>query len=439
MAFAARFRLPATLAGVCMTFALVSLPARAATVQEVTSPAGIKAWLVEDYTVPIVTMNVAFRGGASQDPQGKAGLANLLSGLLDEGAGELDSRAFQARLEDLSINLNFDSGSDAFYGNLRTLKLNADEAFELFRLALTTPRFDPEPVERIRGQVLASLRQAESNPNEIAGKLWAETLFGSHPYGVPNEGTTGSVAAITVDDLRAFHRRNIARDNLHVVIVGAIDRAGAAAALDKVFAGLPQRAELAPVAEIVPATGETRHAALSVPQTAIRMGGSGLKRNHSDFITAYVADQILGGGTFSSRLYNAVREERGLAYSVGTGLIPYDHAGAFVAATSVDATNAGQAIEIMLDEIRRYAAEGPTEAELAAAKDYLVGNFALRFDSSQKIARNLLQFQLDNLGIDYIERRNDLIRAVTLEDIRRVAKQIYGGPITVVTVGPGQS
>lgn len=439
MACAFFHRIPVILFGAAMTVALVSVPARAASVQEVTSPGGLSAWLVEDYTVPVVTMNVAFRGGSAQDPDGKSGLANLMSGLLDEGAGALDSRAFQAKLEDLSINLSFDAGSDAFYGNLRTLQQNTDEAFELFRLAVTEPRFDAEPVERIRGQVLASLRQAETNPNEIASRLWAETLFPGHPYGRPVEGTTAGLPAINADDLREFHRRTIARDNLHVVIVGAIDGQGAAAALDRVFGGLPQKAELTPVPEVAPVLGETRHAALSVPQTAIRIGGAGLKRDDPEFITAYVADQILGGGTFSSRLYMAVRENRGLAYSVGTGLLPYDHAGASIAATSVDAANARTATQIMLDETKRFAEEGPTEAELASTKDYLVGNFALRFDSSQKIARNLLQFQLDDLGIDYLERRNDLIRAVTLEDIRAVAKRLYGGPVSVVTVGPGES
>jgi zinc protease len=425
--------------GVLMTVAFATPPARAVGIQEITSAKGIKAWLVEDYTVPIVTLNIAFRGGAAQDPQGKAGLANLMSGLLDEGAGDLDSRAFQARLEDLSINLSFDAGTDAFYGNLRTLKQNADEAFDLFRRAVTEPRFDAEPVERIRGQVLAGLRQAESNPNELAGRLWAKTLFGDHPYGQPVEGLVDTVSAINADDLRRFHARTIARDNLYVVIVGAIDGDAAATALDKMFGDLPEHAQLAPVAEIEPMLGKTRHAALSVPQTAIRLGGLGLKRDDPDFITAYVADQILGGGVFSSRLYAAVRERRGLAYSIGTGLLPYDHAGASVTATSVDASNAQAALQIMLDEIKRYAEEGPTEAELAAAKDYLVGNFALRFDSSQKIARNLLQFQLDNLGIDYITRRNDLIRAVTIEDIRRVARQLYSDPPSVVTVGPGES
>jgi zinc protease len=434
-----RSRFPAIVLGAFMTVALVAPPARAAAAAEITSPSGIKAWLVEDYTVPIVTMNVAFRGGTAQDPGGRAGLANLLSGLLDEGAGDLDSRAFQAKLEDLSIDLKFDAGSDAFYGNLRTLSVNADAAFELFRLAVNEPRFDAEPVARIRGQVLANLRQAESNPNEIVGKLWAATLFDDHPYGRPSEGTLESVAAITADDLKAFRARTMARDNLHIVIVGAINRSEAGAAIDKMFAALPEHAQLAPVSETQPALGRTAHVALSVPQTAIRVGGPGLKRDDPDFVAAYVANEMLGGGTFSSRLYKAVREERGLAYSVGTGLIPYDHAGALIAATSVDATNTDNVVHIMLDEIKRFATEGPTEAELASTKDFLIGNFALRFDSSQKIARNLLQFQLDNLGIDYIDKRNDKIRAVTIADVRRVASRLWGGQLSVVTVGPGES
>jgi len=434
-------RVPAAglLIGAVMSLALADAPARAATIQDITSPSGLKAWLVEDYTVPVVTMNFAFRGGTAQDVEGKGGLANLMSGLLDEGAGELDSRAFQAKLEDLNVNLSFDAGRDAFYGNLRTLQQNADQAFELVRLAVTEPRFDPEPVERIRGQVLASLRQAETNPNEMVGRLWSEALFGAHPYGRPSEGTVESVSAITAEDLREFHRRTISRGNLHIVIVGAIDREAAGAALDKMFGALPAEPELAPIPEITPAVEVTRHQELSVPQTAIRLGGVGLKRDDPDFIAAYVADQMLGGGSFSSRLYKAIREDRGLAYSVGTGLVPYDHSGAIVAATSVDAVNARTAVQIMLDEIKRFAEEGPTEAELAAAKDYLIGNFALRFDSSQKIARNLLQFQVDNLGIDYLDRRNDLVRAVTIEDIRRVAKRLYGGPLSVITVGPGEA
>lgn len=426
--------------GAIMTVA-VALPrvAEAVAIQEVAGPAGVTAWLVEDYTVPIISMNFAFRGGASQDPDDKAGLANLMSGLLDEGAGPLDSRAFQASLEDLNVSLSFDAGTDAFYGNFRTLAQNRDEALELVRLAVNEPRFDEEAVERIRGQVIASLRRAETDPNELASKAWAKTMFGSHPYGRPSEGTVESVAALTADDLRGFAGRTLARDNLHVVVVGAISADDTKAALDTIFGKLPEKSDLVPVAETEPALGAVMHEELAVPQSAIRLGGPGLKRQDPDFIPAYVADHILGGGAFSSRLYTAVREERGLAYSVGTSLYPYDHAGAFVAATSTDANKAGTALALMLDEIKRFGEEGPTEKELAEAKDYLVGNFALRFDSSQKIARNLLGFQLDGLGIDYITRRNDLVRGVELEDVNRVARELFTRPLTVVTVGPAAS
>jgi zinc protease len=231
----------------------------------------------------------------------------------------------------------------------------------------------------------------------------------------------------------------MARDNLCIVIVGAIDAKDAGAAIETMFGKLPEHAALELVPDTAPAAGKTAHSALSVPQTAIRIGGPGLTRNDPDFIAAYVADEILGGGTFTSRLYKAVREDRGLAYSVGTGLVPYDHSGVFVAATSVDAGNASSTVQLMLDEIKRFGDAGPTETELKEAKDFLVGNFALRFDSSQKIARNLLGFQLDGLGIDYIERRNELIRAVTLEDVKRVSQRLWGGPLSVVTVGPGES
>ena len=432
-------RLTLAITGAVMTLAVALPRAEAVAIQEVTSPKGITAWLVEDYTVPIVTMNVAFRGGAAQDPPGKAGLANLMSSMLDEGAGPLDSRAFQTRLEDLNINLSFEAGKDAFYGNLRTLKQNEQEAFELFRLAVNEPRFDAEPLERMRGQILSGIRRAETDPGEIAGKVWAETLFGEHPYGRPTDGTLQSVGALTVEDLRSFHKRTIARDNLYIVVVGAIDRNATAAALDHMFGALPERAELAPVAEIEPAEGRAVHHVLTVPQTTIRLGGAGLKRDDPDFIPAYIADHILGGGTFSSRLYTEIREKRGLAYSVGTGLVPFDHAGAYIGAAATRADAAQTAIDIMTAEIRRFAEEGPTDEELAKAKDYLIGNYALRFDASQKIARQLLGIQLDRLGIDYIDRRNDLIRAVTAEDVKRAARRIYGGEPSVVTVGPAES
>jgi zinc protease len=422
-----------------MNVALVRTPARAAGVQEITSAGGLRAWLVEDYTIPIVTLQVAFDGGSAQDPTERTGVAHAAAALLDEGAGDLDSRAFQARLEDLSINLSFDAGRDHLFGSLRTLKARVGEAFDLFRLAVTAPRFDTEPLERIRGQVLAKLRRDQTQPGEISIRRFGETTFGGHPYGRSTIGTLESVPTITADDLRAFHRNVVARSGLHAVFVGAISAADAAEALDALFGELPAAAQLAEIGEIMPALGRQVHATLNVPQSTIRVGGLGVKRDDPDFIPAFMANHILGGGTFSSRLYKAVREERGLAYSVGSGLILLAHAGAMAAATSVDAANQASTVGIILDEIHRFAKDGPTEAELASAKDFLVGNFALRFDSSQSIARNLLQFQLDRLGIDYVEKRNALIRAVTLEEVAQVAARLWSGAFSVVTVGPGES
>jgi zinc protease len=428
------------LAGVSMTIAaVIAEPAEAVNIKDVTSPGGINAWLVEDYTVPIVTMNFAFRGSASQEPAEQSGLANLLSGMLDEGAGDLDSRAFQERLQETNVNLSFDAGRDAFYGNMRTLQSNMDEAFELTRLAITEPRFDEEPVQRIKGQIISGLKRGQTDPQEIARKAFAKSLFGDHPYGQFVEGSPETVGALTGADLAAFHKRIMAKDNLHVAVVGAISEEELGAALDRIFGGLPEKADLRPVPEIMPDAGKREHVALGVPQTVIRIGGAGMKRDDPDFIAAYIANHILGGGTFSSRLYNEIREKRGLAYSVGTGLIPYDHSGAYVAAAATRADAADEAIAIMKSEIERYAAEGPTAEELDKAKAYLTGNYALRFDASRKIARQLIGIQIDNLGIDYIAKRNSLIEAVTLDDVKRAAKRLFGGPISVVTVGTNLS
>lgn len=433
--------LKSTLFGAIMTVAATLVPqgADAVLIKEVTSPGGIKAWLVEDYTVPIITMYVAFRGGAVQEDDDKAGLANLMSGLLDEGAGGLDSKTFQTRLQDLNVNLSFDAGKDAFYGNLRTLSTNQDDAFELFRLALNEPRFDDEPVERIRGQVLSGLKRSETNPQQIAGKAWAAALFGNHPYGRPTDGTVKTVESIGADDLKAFHQRIIARDNLYIAVVGAIDTTRLETVLDSIFGDLPEKAQLKTITDIVPRDGARDHIALSVPQTIIRIGGRGVKRDDPDFIAAYIANHILGGGSFSSRLYAEIREKRGLAYSVGTGLAAYDHAGAFIGAAATRADQAQTAIDIMIGQIKDFAETGPTEAELKKAKSYLIGNYALRFDASQKIARQLIGIQLDELGIDYIDRRNDLIRAVTKEDVTRAARRVFGGPVSIITVGPSES
>lgn len=414
-----------------------ALEASAMDIQRVVSPKGVEAWLVEEESVPLIAMNFAFVGGAAQDPADKPGVANLLSTLLDEGAGDLDSKAFQAALEASSIELSFDGGRDAFTGSLKTLAVNRDEAARLLTLALTKPRFDAEPVERMRAQIATGIRSNDRDPGEVASTALMKAAFPDHPYGRPTEGTLETLAAISADDLRDFHARTFARDKLKVAVVGAIDAATLGPMLDRIFGDLPEKARLNPVPEIAPADAAAIDIDMTIPQTVIRFVGKGLKRSDADFIPASVATYILGGGSMSSRLYEEIREKRGLTYGVYLGLVPFDHAGAVTVGTSTRADQAALVTDLITSEIRRFAAEGPTEKELADAKAYLIGSYPLRFDTSTRIAGQLLGFQLDGLGIDYVEKRNGLIDAVTIDEVRRVAKRLFADEnMIIVRVGP---
>jgi len=418
----------------------LSVPAGAIEIQEVTSPGGIQAWLVEDHAIPIVSVAFAFRGGAAQDPEDKPGVANLMSGLLDEGASGLDSKAFQARLDELSIELSYNAGRDTFSGSMRTLSENIDDAELLLRLSVRYPRFDEEPVERIREQILTSIRRAANDPGSVAGDQLMATAFEGHPYGRPVSGTVETLSAVTRGDLLAYHRATFARDNLVVAVTGDITSERLAGFLDRVFGGLPQEPDLKEIAETEPATGQRIDIEMAVPQANIRLVGPGIKRDDPDFMQAYVSAYILGGGGFGSRLFEEVRENRGLAYGVGLGLGAYDRAGVVSAGTSTRGDQADEVIDILEDEIRRYAETGPTEDELQEAKDYLIGSYPLRFTTSRQIANQLLYIQLDDLGIDYVNERNGMIEALTLDDVSEAAARLFGGgAFTIVTVGQAGS
>ena len=410
--------------------------AEAIEIQHVVSPSGIEAWLVEEDAVPLIAMSFAFAGGAAQDPIGKPGVANMLSGLLDEGAGELDSQAFQSALDEFSIALSFDAGRDSFRGSLKTLVENRDDAMRLLRLGLTKPRFDEEPVERIRDQIVASIQSDQLDPSNVAGEALNAAAFPEHPYGRPVEGTLESVADITIDDLRTFFGKNIARDNLKIAVVGAIDATTLAGLLDEVFGDLPVKANLDLVRDVEPMTAERIDIAMNIPQTVLYFAGKGLVREDPDFIPASLASLILGGGGFTSRLYEEVREKRGLAYSVGLGLRVYDHAGVVFAGTRTRADQTNEVVSLIQSEIARFAEEGPTEEELEQAKKFLIGSQALRFTTSTQIANRLLSIQMDELGIDYVDRRNALIDAVTIEHVKRATERLFADDLLVVIVGP---
>jgi zinc protease len=411
-------------------------PAAATTVQRVVSPGGIEAWLVEEHAVPMIAVDFSFEGGSAQDPVGREGLADLMSTLLDEGAGDLAAQAFQAKLEDLSIELSFADRRDRFDGEMKTLSENRDAAFDLLALSVNAPRFDAEAVDRMRAQALAGLRRAEKNPDAIAGRRLSEALFPGHPYGRPAEGTEATLAAIAPAELKDAHHRLFVKRGLKVAVVGDIDAATLAPLLDRVFGKLPESGPRSPVAEVAPAIGGRLDVALPIPQAVIRLGGVGLKRDDPDFLAAYVMNHILGGGSFSSWLYREVREKRGLAYSVTTGLAPLVHTGLFVGAVGTRADAAEETLALIRTEIARMRDVGPSEAELASAKAFLIGSYPLRFDTSDKIAGALLSIMVDGLGIDWIDRRNAAIEAVGLDDVRRVARRLFSSEPKVVVVGP---
>ena len=428
----------AALLAALIAFAAFLLPAsraEAMKIQVVKSPGGITAWLVEEHSVPLIGMRFAFEGGSAQDPAGKEGIAHFLAGMLDEGAGSLDSKTFQERMEEIAMRMSFDDARDSFYGSLETLSENRDKAVELLALALSKPRFDADAVDRVRGQLLAGLAYAARDPDRVASEQWSAMAFAGHPYGRPANGTEATIQKMTRDDLVDYWSRTFAKDNLRVVVVGDIDAATLSGVLDTLFGQLPAKAKLTPIPPTQPASVEKlKVIEMAVPQSVARFGLPAFPRSDKDFIPAFVLNSVLGGGVMSSRLWEEVREKRGLAYSVHTNIQPYKQTSVFSGGVATKNEQIAQSMDLIRAEIKRIATDGPTEKELKDAKDYLTGSFALRFDSNAKIANQLLFFWQENLGPDYVDKRNAEIEAVTLADTKRAAKRLFEGQDLIVTI-----
>jgi zinc protease len=419
----------------------VAVPAWAVDVERVVSPGGIEAWLVRDHSVPITAIEFSFRNaGGANDPDGKAGLADMTSSLIDEGAGDMDSQAFQGKAESLSIHIKFDAGMETFRGSLKTLNRNRDTAVDLLRLALTQPRFDTEAVERIRQQIVVGLRQSSTDPDNVAQRVWRRAVFAEHPYGRPVGGTVDSISAITVADMKEFVATRFARDNLVVGVVGDITAQDLGPMLDRIFGALPAKGKSDSVADApIKAGGETYVVEMDNPQSVVIFGQGGLRRDDPDYYAAYVMNYILGGGGFASRLYHEVREKRGLAYSVYSYLNPTDNGPLISGGVATRNDQVANSLSVIRDEWRRMYENGPTAEELKNAKTFLNGSYPLRLSSTGSIARTLVSMQYYNLGRDFIEKRKDFINAVTLDDVQRVAKRLLmPEKLTVVVVGKPQ-
>ncbi len=413
----------------------VTSASRAEHVQKVITPGGLTAWLVESYAVPLVALEFALRGGASQDPVDKPGVATLLAGMLDEGAGPFDARGFHRAIEDQAIHLGFGADRDSLSGHLQTLSRNVDKAFELLKLALTQARLDANDVARVRSQLVAELKRDANDPDAMAARAFREAAFPNHPYGRPVRGELTTIDTLVREDIIALRERLFSSKDLKIAVVGAIDASTLSTMLDDVFGAFAKTNDLIAIPPIrVNNVGVRKITDVDVPQSTIRFGRPGVTKHDPDYFAVVVANHILGGGTFTARLFHEVREKRGMAYSVYSQLNEYDQCPMLIGAAATKNERAGEALKIIEEEVRRFADHGPTEDELDKAKKYLIGSYALRFDTSTKIASQLVNLQLDGFDAAYLDTRNDRIAAVTLTDCQRAAKKLLGDGGLLVSV-----
>lgn len=393
-------------------------------IQTVDTPGGFHAWLVQDDSIPFTSLQIRFRGGTSMDLEGKEGAVNLMTGLLDEGAGDMDSAAFTTASESLAATYRFDTGKDAMSVSAQFLTENRDEAVDLLRSSLNEPRFDQDAIDRVRGQVLAGIISDAKDPDSIAAATFDSVVFGDHPYARPVEGTEDSVAALTRDDLIAAHAATLTRDRVYIAAAGDISADELSALIDDLLGDLPtSNAPLPGDMQVSTGAGVTV-VPFDTPQSVAIFGHEGIKRDDPDFFAAYVLNTILGGGGFEARLMTEVREKRGLTYGVYAYLMPMDHAELYIGRVASGNDRIAEAVSVIRDEWTKMAENGVTQEELDQAKTYLTGAFPLRFDGNGPIARILVEMQMDGLTPDYVQTRNAQIEAVTLEDAKRVAARI---------------
>ena len=418
----------------------LTLPARAAVdIEEVTTPGGIKAWLVEEHAIPFVALELRFKGGASLDAPGKRGAINLMTGLLEEGAGEMDARAFARAAESLAASFSYRASDDTLSVTARFLSENRDEAIALLRASLIEPRFDADAIERVRAQVLSGLRSDLKDPNAIAGLAFDGQVYGDHPYGSAKDGTVASVAALTREDIVAAHAATLARDRVYVSAVGDITADELGALLDTLLADLPATGAELPETADPQFAGSLKVIDFDTPQSVVIFGQPGLPIEHPDFFAAYLIDVILGGGGFESRLMTEVREKRGLTYGVYTYLVGKDLADIWMGSVASANDRVAETIEVIRAEWQRMHDQGVTAEELQDAKTYLTGAYPLRFDGNGPIANIMANMQVSHMPLDYIATRNDKVEAVTLDQINRVARELLDPEkLSFVVVGQPQ-
>lgn len=404
---------------------LAVLPARAEiAIQNVTSPGGITAWLVEDHEIPFTALEIRFRGGTSLDLPGSRGAVNLMAATLEEGAGPLDAQGFAEARDRLAARYRFFAGQDSVGISARFLTENRDEAIDLLRSAMIEPRFDEDAVERVRGQILAGLASDAQDPANLAMRRFSEMAYAGHPYGSDGDGTPDSVAALTRDDVLDAHKATMTRDRMYVAAVGDISAAELGLLLDHLLGDLPALGRQMPSVAGWHLDGGVTVVDYPSPQSVILFGQEGMRQDDPDFFAAFILNEVLGGGRFSARLMTELREKRGLTYGVSTFLAPMDYAQAYMGRMATANATVADSIALIRQEWQRLATEGITAEELAATKTYMTGSYPLRFDGNGEIADILVGMQMNGFPIDYPATRNAKVEAVTLDDVKRVAARL---------------
>lgn len=405
-------------------------------ITEVTSPGGIKAWLVEEHGIPFTALEIRFRGGTSLDAAGKRGAVTLMASLLEEGAAGLDSKGFAEARDDLAAQFRFDSGPDTVSVSAQFLTENRDKAVALLKTALTDPAFDQPSIDRVRGQILSIIASRATSPDDIAQETARKLTYGDHPYGSSDMGSAESVMGLTRDDILAAKAATMTRDRVYVSAVGDITPEVLGKVIDDLLGDLPETGAAFPPHAEAMFPGTTTVVDFDTPQSSILFGQPGMKLDNPDYYALFVLNQIVGGGGFTARLMTEVREKRGLTYGVSSDLVVMDLGEAWMGSLASSNQKAAEAIGVIRDVWADVAKNGVTQGELDAAKTYMTGSYPLRFDGNGTIASILVGMQMEGFPIDYPATRNARIEAVTLDDVNRVAReQMRPDGLTFVVVG----
>ena len=421
---------------------LLGLPlsAQAAlTLQNWQTPQGTRVLFVESHELPMLDISVDFPAGSARDPAGKAGLAHLTHGMLDQGAGGLTDTAIAHRLADVGAVLAGNFDRDRAGVTLRTLSSATEKtaALDVLARVLQQPDFPPAVIKREKQRLISAIREAEADPGTVADKAFYRALYGNHPYAHDESGEPAAIAQLARDELLAFYRTHYSAPNAVISLMGDISRAEAEAIAARLAAGLSRAAAVPALPKPASAAATTTHIAFPSAQSHVLVGAVGMARNDPDFFPLYVGNYVLGGGGFDSRLMREVRDKRGYAYSAYSYFMPMREAGPFQLGLQTRLEQTDDALKVAQATVRQFIADGPTEAELTQAKSNLTGGFPLRIDSNKKILDYLSVIGFYHLPLDYLDTWVDKVNAVDVAAVKQAfARRIDPDQLVTVIVGP---